>query len=63
MAGKDPYSVNMFSCDLKNRMVSFQYECYLKGMEGRGTELVFQGDGLISKVVCMRHQETQPNLF
>ena len=33
--GKDPYSVNMFSCDLKNRMVSFQYECYLQGMEGR----------------------------
>ena len=62
--GKDPYSVNMFSCDLENRMVSFQYECFLKGMEGRGTELVFfQVDGLVSKVVCMRHQETQPDMF
>ena len=64
VCGKDPYYVNMFSCDPANRMVSFQYECFLKGMEGRGTEMVFiQEDGLISKVVCIRHQETQPGLF
>eukprot|EP00090_Calanus_glacialis_P019483 TRINITY_DN29933_c0_g1_i1.p1 TRINITY_DN29933_c0_g1~~TRINITY_DN29933_c0_g1_i1.p1 ORF type:complete len:228 (+),score=83.99 TRINITY_DN29933_c0_g1_i1:51-734(+) len=62
--GKDAYYVNMFSCDPDNRVVTFQYECFLKGMEGKGTELVFfQEDMLISKVICIRHKESQPDLF
>ena len=61
---KNAYDVNTFSCDAENMMVSYQYECFLKGMEGRGTEMVFfQENGLISKVICMRHQEHQPKLF
>ena len=64
VTGKDAYYVNMFFCDPDNRMVTFQYECFLKGMEGKGTELVFfQEDGLISTVSCIRHKETQPDLL
>ena len=60
----DAYDVNMFSCDLENMMVSFHYECFLTGMEGRGTELVFfQEDGLILKIVCIRHKQDQAALF
>ena len=62
-ANEDAYYVNTFSCDPDIRMVSFQYECFLKGMEGRGTEMVyFQENGLISKVIGIRHQENQPKL-
>jgi hypothetical protein len=33
-------------------------------MEGKGAELVFfKEDGLISMVTCIRHKETQPDMF
>merc|ERR1711874_556975 len=35
------YEVNNFLCDPDNRMISFTFQCFLRGEEGRGTEMVF----------------------
>ena len=35
------YSLDTFTADTENRMVSFTYSCLIKGREGRGTEMVF----------------------
>ena len=39
------------------RMVSFTFQCFLQGQEGRGTEMVFfNEDGLIENIKCFRHK-------
>lgn len=40
------------------RMVSFTFECFLRGQEGRGTEMVYftEDTGLIHSIKCYRHK-------
>ena len=45
------------SLNIYFRMISFTFQCFLRGQEGRGTEMVFfNQDGQIENIKCFRHK-------